>query len=152
MIQALLANGTQMVIVEALHRVARDLMIQETAIAFLQRQGLELLSADPAEFDLLASDPSRVLVRQIMGAVSQYEKSMLVIKLRGSRQRKKAQTGRCEGLKPYENQAVIDRIKAMRTEGLTLNAIASKLNTEGVQTAKGGNKWHASTVAYFVRS
>ncbi len=36
-------------------------------------------------------------MRQIFGAISEYEKSMIVIKLRGARQRKKARTGRCEG-------------------------------------------------------
>ena len=40
-------------------------------------------------------------MRQIFGAIAEYEKTMIVIKLRGARQRKKARTGRCEGRKPY---------------------------------------------------
>lgn len=37
----------------------------------------------------------------MMGAVAQYEKSQIVLKLRGARLRKKAKTGRCEGRKPF---------------------------------------------------
>jgi hypothetical protein len=40
-------------------------------------------------------------MRQIMGSFFEYEKTRVVIKLRGARQRQKARTGRCEGAKPY---------------------------------------------------
>ena len=66
------------VIVEKLDRLSRHLITQETCIADFTKQGLTLLSADSAEFDLMASDPSRVLVRQIFGAIAQYDKAMLV--------------------------------------------------------------------------
>jgi hypothetical protein len=49
----------------------------------------------------MANDPTRILVRQMMGAVAQYEKSQIVLKLRGARMRKRAKEGRCEGRKPY---------------------------------------------------
>ena len=38
------------------------------------------------------------------------------------------------------------RIAAERTEGRSLRAIAADLNAENVPTARGGSKWHASTV------
>jgi hypothetical protein len=38
-----------------------------------------------AEPDLIANDPTRILVRQMMGAVAQYEKSQIVLKLHGAR-------------------------------------------------------------------
>jgi hypothetical protein len=34
----------------------------------------------------------------------------------------------------------------MRTEGLTLQAIADRLNEEGVPTLRGGAKWRPSSV------
>ena len=71
---ALLMNRTD--------RLARDLMVQETIIADLRKNGFELVSA--AEPDLMANDPTRILVRQMMGAVAQYEKSQIVLKLRGA--------------------------------------------------------------------
>jgi len=66
----------------------------------------------------MANDPTRILVRQMMGAVGQYEKSQIVLKLRGARIRKRAKEGRCEGRKPYgyyEGEgAALERLKALR--------------------------------------
>lgn len=80
LITALHANGVRMILIEKLDRLARDLMIQETIIADLRKHGFELVSV--AEPDLMANDPTRILVRQMMGAVAQYEKSQIVLKLR----------------------------------------------------------------------
>jgi hypothetical protein len=63
--------------------LARDLMIQEHIIADLQRRGINLISV--AEPDLRSDDPSRKMMRQIMGAIAEYDKSMVVLKLRGAR-------------------------------------------------------------------
>jgi hypothetical protein len=41
---ALHANGVKVVLIEALHRSARDLMIQESIIADFQRSGFEVIS------------------------------------------------------------------------------------------------------------
>jgi hypothetical protein len=51
------------------------------------------------EPDLLQTDPSRVLMRQVFGAIAQYKKAMIVAKLRGVRYRTKLKEGRCEGRK-----------------------------------------------------
>jgi len=99
MMHALHSNGVKLILVEKLDRLARDLMIQETIIGDLRKYGFELVSV--AEPDLCKDDPTRKLMRQIFGAIAEYEKTMIVIKLSGARQRKKARTGRCEGRKPY---------------------------------------------------
>jgi DNA invertase Pin-like site-specific DNA recombinase len=144
---ALHANGVRVVIIEKLDRLARDLMVQETIIADLRKNGFELVSV--AEPDLMANDPTRILVRQMMGAVGQYEKSQIVLKLRGARVRKKATTGRCEGRKPYGffegEAAVLERMKVLRAEGLGFDRIAAKLNEEGVPT-RTGKPWHGVVV------
>jgi DNA invertase Pin-like site-specific DNA recombinase len=42
------------------------------------------------------------LIRQVLGAVSQFEKAMVVSKLKGARDRKRRETGRkVEGRKSY---------------------------------------------------
>jgi DNA invertase Pin-like site-specific DNA recombinase len=68
---ALHANGVRTVIIEKLDRLARDLMVQETIIADLRKHGFELVSL--TEPDLMKNDPTRILVRQMMGAVAQCE-------------------------------------------------------------------------------
>jgi DNA invertase Pin-like site-specific DNA recombinase len=144
---ALHSNGVKVVIVERLDRLARDLMVQETIVADLRKYGFELVSV--AEPDLMANDPTRILVRQMMGAVAQYEKSQIVLKLRGARLRKKAKTGRCEGRKPYgffEGEAeVLNRIKALRAEGLGYDRLAARLNEEHVPT-RTGRPWHGVVI------
>jgi DNA invertase Pin-like site-specific DNA recombinase len=144
---ALHSNGVRVIMIERLDRLARDLMVQETIIADLRKNGFELVSV--AEPDLMANDPTRILVRQMMGAVAQYEKSQIVLKLRGARLRKKARTGRCEGRKPYgfyEGEgALLERIKALRAEGLGFDRVAAKLNEQGVPT-RTGKLWHGVVV------
>jgi len=144
---ALHSNGVRVIMIERLDRLARDLMVQETIIADLRKNGFELVSV--AEPDLMANDPTRILVRQMMGAVAQYEKSQIVLKLRGARMRKRAQSGRCEGRKPfgfYEGEAVpLERMKAMRAENIGFDRIAAKLNEEGLPT-RTGKPWHGVVV------
>jgi DNA invertase Pin-like site-specific DNA recombinase len=144
---ALHSNGVRMVIIERLDRLARDRIVQETIIADLRKHGFELVSV--AEPDLMANDPTRILVRQMMGAVAQYEKAQIVLKLRGARMRKRAKEGRCEGRKPYgfyegEKEA-LERLMALRSEGLGFDRIAARLNQEGTPT-RTGRPWHGVVI------
>lgn len=147
MMGLLLSNGIRTVLVERLDRVARDLMVQESVIADFQRKGLTLVSV--SEPDLLSDEPSRVLMRQMLGAFFQYEKTLLVAKLRGARQRTKANTGRCEGRKPYGYKAgepvIIDQIKRMRSDGLAVDKIAAELNANGIRP-RSGVQWYATSI------
>jgi DNA invertase Pin-like site-specific DNA recombinase len=130
-----------------LDRLARDLMVQEAAIADLHKHGFTLISA--TEPDLMAKDPTRILMRQLLGAVAQYDKSQIVLKLRGARMRKRAREGRCEGRKPfgyYEGEdAVLAHLKALRAEGLGFDRIAARMNAEGLPT-RTGKPWHGIVV------
>jgi site-specific DNA recombinase len=132
MITALLADGVKTIIIEKLDRLARDLMVQEATIADLAKSGLKLISV--MEPDLMASDPTRILMRQMLGAVAQYEKCQIVLKLRGARMRKRAVEGRCEGRKPFGRDeaelTVMGRMRALRAKGLTFDRIAERLNSE----------------------
>jgi DNA invertase Pin-like site-specific DNA recombinase len=101
---ALHSNGTKLVLVERLDRLASDLMIQESIIAEMKRHGFEIFSV--AEPDLCSDDPSRTLMRQMLGAFAQYERAIIVQKIRGARQRSRAKNGRREGRKPYRIQQV----------------------------------------------
>jgi hypothetical protein len=73
--QKILCCGNDVLFVD----VARDLMVQESIIADLQRKGLTIASV--GEPDLCSADPSRILMRQTLGAFFQL-KTLLVAKLK----------------------------------------------------------------------
>src|SRR6266436_640674 len=98
MLEALEANGTKTIIVETANRFARDLMVQEVGFAMLKSRGIDLIAADsPTSF--LDDTPTARLIRQVLGAVSEFEKAMLVAKLRGARDRKRRTGVKVEGRK-----------------------------------------------------
>ncbi|WP_313497658.1 recombinase family protein [Pseudoxanthomonas mexicana] len=86
------------ILVESASRFARDLIVQETGYRMLQARGISLVAVDSPE-SFLDDTPTAVLIRQVLGAVSEFEKAMTVAKLRGARDRKRAITGKCEGRK-----------------------------------------------------
>jgi len=145
---ALEENGVRTIIIERLDRFARDLLVQETIIADMLKKGYLLISA--SEPDLCSTDPSRILIRQIFGAIAQYDKAMTVLKLRGARERLRAKGLRCDGrvpfgLKPGE-QPILDRMRYLRdVEHKRYEAIAVILNEERIPT-RMGKKWKASTI------
>jgi DNA invertase Pin-like site-specific DNA recombinase len=159
---ALEENGVRTVIVERLDRVARDLMIQETIIQDMQKKGYTLLSV--YEPDLCSEEPSRILIRQIFGALAQWERTMIVLKLKGARERIKEEGRKpgqknyspdplintnAEGRKPYGQKpgeaGVLDRMKQLRAEGTYYKEIASILTNEGI-LSRMGKPWSASTI------
>jgi DNA invertase Pin-like site-specific DNA recombinase len=147
-VEALHSNGVRLVLVESLGRLARDLMVQESILHDLKRHGFELVSvADP---DLCSDDPSRKLMRQIMGAIHEYDKQMIVVKLRGARQRTKTKRGSCEGRKRYGfypgEAGTLIRIKELDAAGMTATDISKTLNLEGCKTRNGGD-WLQPTVS-----
>lgn len=153
MLAALHANGVRLILIEKLDRLARDLSVQESIIAELKKHGFELISVE--EPDLLKDDPYRVMFRQFQGAISQAEKTNIVLKLRGARQRMKARTGRCEGRKPYGDRPgemdVVNRVKELRATGMGYDRIAATLNAEGVPTRTPGKHWHGFAINQILR-
>jgi DNA invertase Pin-like site-specific DNA recombinase len=151
MLAAILADGVKTIVIERLDRLARDIMVQEHIVQDVQRLCVDLAST--CEPDLCSNDPTRKLMRQIMGAIAEYDRCMIVLKLRAARQRKKARTGRCEGAKPYGSLPgepdVLARMKKMRAAGAPLAHIAATLNAEGVGPRRG-ERWHALTVSRIV--
>jgi DNA invertase Pin-like site-specific DNA recombinase len=82
-------------------------------------------------------DPTRVLIRQVLGAVSQFEKSVIVAKLRAARMRQRRATGRCEGRKSYGEhpgeEAVLHRIRQLhrKPRGCRRLSYGRKRRTDG---------------------
>jgi DNA invertase Pin-like site-specific DNA recombinase len=138
MLACIAGNGVRCILVETANRFARDLIVQETGWRFLQAKGIELIAVDSPEA-FLADTPTAVLIRQILGAVSQFEKASLVAKLKVARVRKRRQTGKCEGRKGYAETepALVEYVRNMRRAGMTLDQVGIALQVEGKLNGAG---------------
>jgi len=155
MLKHIAGNGVRTIIVETASRFARDLIVQETGYRLLRDAGITLIAADSPDAFLDAT-PTAVMIRQILGSVSQFEKAMLVAKLRGARERKKAITGKCGGRKSYSERnpdtvALAKRLARYTTNRRkrSLREIAAELEAFG-HVAAGGKRYGAAAVARMI--
>ena len=74
MLEALLANGAKTIIVESPDRFARDLMVQLAGHDMLKARGIVLIAASsPTHF--VEDTPTAILVRQVLGAIAEFDKT-----------------------------------------------------------------------------
>lgn len=139
------------IVIEKLDRFARSLMTQEVMLADLRKRQVTLVSALEADID--SADPTRTLVRQVLGAIAEYDRAMITSKLRDARDRVRAREGRCEGVRPYGHRpgesATVQRMRALRAQGLSFSAIAARLNDEGIRP-RAARHWSAATVCNII--
>lgn len=139
--------------VERADRLARDTITSELLIQEFQKVGVTVYSAEGG-VDLTAGDPSNPtakLIRQILAAVSEWEKDSIVIKLKVARERKKAKGFRVDGRKPYGEKPgeaeILRTIFHLRdNHGFTPSLICNHLNNEGFRTRKG-TPWNSGTIS-----
>jgi len=145
-------NGVKTVVIEKVDRLARDLMIQETIIGDMLKNGYALISS--CEPDLCSSDPSRVLIRQIFGALAQYDRAMITLKLRSARERIRAREGKCEGRRAFgyheKEKPLLARMIQLKSEGLNPEQISIILNNDGILT-RYRKIWYPATVAKILK-
>ena len=149
------SNGVRVVLVERADRLARDLIVGELILNQFRDLGVKVIAADSGtELTAGDDDPTRTLIRQVLGAVAQFEKAVIVSKLKAARMRKRKAAGRCEGRKPFGTRPgeteIIAMIRKLRRkprggERLSFAAIAKNLNAEGVAT-RTGKPWAPQTI------
>lgn len=138
-------SGVRTIIVENATRFARDLIVQETGHRLLTGAGFRLIASDSPESFLLDT-PTAKLIRQVLGAVSEFEKAMTVAKLKAARDRRSAALGRrIEGRKSYAEthpELVREARRLARKSPKTgkarsLRRISAELHALGYSTARG---------------
>lgn len=146
MLERLLSNGVRTVVVETASRFARDLLVQEIGFAMLKERGVALIAADKPDA-FLDDTPTARMVRQILGVVSEFEKAMLVSKLRGARERKRATGVKVEGRKSLAQIApqAVAMAKQLRGQR-SLREVATELEQRGFVNRRG-NRFSASAIA-----
>jgi hypothetical protein len=88
--------------------------------------------------------PTAKLVRQVLGAISEFDKAMTVAKLRGARERKRREAGKCEGRKSHAERnpelvALAKRLHRQKPKGgrMSLRAISAELAAQGFLNENG---------------
>ena|ERR1700722_1534071 len=129
-------------------RLARDLYLQEMIHARLETIGASVVSVtEPAA---TSDDATRTLMRQILGAVSQYERALIRGRMLSGKVAKKAAGGYVGGKPPYGFKAqggelVLDEqeselvalINRLRNDGASYRAISTSLAEAGYTTRRG---------------
>jgi DNA invertase Pin-like site-specific DNA recombinase len=149
-------------LVYRMDRLARDLVLQEQLLAELHRTGKELSSCDPTEdanLQNLPDDPTRALVRRILGSVAAYERDVIRLRLRAGRQRKLMLGGYAGGAPPFgwaavrgelvkvpAEQSTIRLIRRLRADGKSYRDIGAELERRELPSRTGHGRWRAGTV------
>lgn len=154
------------VIVARLDRFSRDLLVQEHLMSDVWKLGGEVYSAAADENNLRddPDDPSRKLIRRMLGAVVEYDREMTLLRLRNGRKAKARAGGYAYGSPPFGYTAVNGRLRRSKTEQATLRRllalaadgrstrdIATELNAQGHRSKRGGS-WSSATVAAVLRA
>ena len=138
MLDRIAGNGVRCILVESPDRFARDLTVQLTGHDFLKSLGIALIPTTAPDY-FTEDTATAVLVRQVLGAIAQFEKTSLVAKLKAARDRKKAVTGKCGGRRSYA-EAKPDTValaRKLRERRMSLRKIAAELAKQGHLTVNG---------------
>lgn len=138
-------DGIGLVLVEDASRFARSMLAQELGVLIMAGRGVRVVTASGEDLTS-TDDPAKVMMRQVAGAFAEYEKTRLVQKLKGARDRASEREGRrVEGRKGYRetNPGLIREAKRLARrnpktgETRSLREIAGELAQLGHATATG---------------
>jgi DNA invertase Pin-like site-specific DNA recombinase len=109
----------------------------------LKSLGISIIPASAPDF-FTEDTPTAVLVRQLLGAISQFEKASAVAKLAAARKRKREREGRCEGRKPLsetkpEVVALARKLRRRKPKRgqLSLREVSKLLAAQGFLNERG---------------
>lgn len=151
-------TGATVLVVEKADRLGRDLIVSEMAVRAFGEAGVSIVTADTGQSLTDAdNDPSRKLIRQVLNAVAEYERSALVAKLRAARERKKRNGGHSVGCYRFghhpdrpDEAETLTRIRELRRPAAgrrlpSLAEVASTLAAEG-RRSRSDRPWTAAMV------
>jgi DNA invertase Pin-like site-specific DNA recombinase len=76
MLERILGNGVRTILVQSPDRFARDLAVQLAGHNYLKKLGVELVPASAPDH-FTEDTPTAILVRQVLGAIAQFESAYL---------------------------------------------------------------------------
>lgn len=152
---SLSTHGAGLLLVAKRDRLARDVVVAATVERLVQRKGARIVSADGAGN---ADSPEGMLMRGMNDLFAQYERALIRSRTSAALAEKQAR-GERVGAAPIgyqvssdgvrletdsSEQVAITRIRELRADGFSIEAIAQTLNDEGIPAR--GKRWHRTTV------
>lgn len=133
-------NGV--LVASKLDRVSRDVIDFASLLRDAERQGWSVLV-----LDLQLDTTTRVgrFTAVMLANAAEFERRQIGERTRVALAAKKARGERL-GRPRQTPQALVDRVVRERGAGSTWQAIANRLNEDGVPTQRGGGAWRVSTV------
>ena len=157
LIEYCLENKVDIILCENASRFARDVIVQELGYRELRKLNLQLIPVDAPEY-FTGDSPSLNMIRQILGAVSEFEKSNLVSKLRVARERVKTKTGKCEGRKSLAEiygkkkyKRLTESLEALSSHNLSYANVAVTLAKQGFTQPSTGKPLHKVQVMRLIK-
>jgi len=87
------------IVVYRLDRLARDLILQETLVIKIREAGAAVLSVTEPDID--SAEPTRTLVRQVLGCIAEYERGVIRQRMMAGKAAKVARGGYGGGRPPF---------------------------------------------------
>jgi DNA invertase Pin-like site-specific DNA recombinase len=140
---AMLSEGrADVLMVSKLDRLSRSLLDFASLMERCDREGWSLVALD---LGVDTTTPQGEMMAGVLAVFAQFERRLIKERTKVGLAVRKAQGVRIG--RPNEIPAPIrDRIRSERAAGMTYAAIADRLTSEGIPTARGGSRWYASSV------
>jgi len=161
-----LEHDVRTIIFESISRLSRDSYELEVAYRKLTSDGFNLISVTDGDFE---DDRVSKLQRQIISAISEYQREEIVFNLSVARNRKKTQNkvngittldgqGKCEGRKSHKqiNSELVQLVKKLRKRNwktkkqMSLRKISDCLLESGYVNERG-NRYNAKSIRDMVQ-
>lgn len=130
-------------VVAKLDRLSRSLIDFVDLMQVAGRQGWQIVALD---LGVDTTTPAVQMLANVMASFAQYERQLIGERPRVALAAKRAAGHKLGGSRLIPS-GVADTILIARAGGMSLRAIAGHLNTSGVSTARGGQRWYPSTVS-----
>ncbi len=145
-------HSAEGVVVSSLDRLARSITVQEAVLGRVWVEGGTVFTVDGGEVPRDdPDDPMRTAMRQMVGVFAELDRRMIVKRLRDGRATAAAQGRHAVGDYAYgerdaDEAAMVERVRALRDDGLSLRRIIAALDDEGYRPRRG-ERFHPSTIA-----
>lgn len=148
-------------------RIARRLVVQETLLNLVWASGLRVFTTTAGELEANDEDPTRILIRQILGVIAEFDHRNTVKRLHDGRRAKIRQGGYAGGVTAYGvdvvgtgksaqlinhevESRVVETIRDLHSRSYSLRFIADELNRQQIGTKKG-KRWSATQIQRIIK-